>query len=196
MLYNLFISFKKSAGTLVLDPLIYILEAIFMKKLFAMTAGLAILAAVLFTGCNLLEQLKEEFLLDYDTWYEYNSEVSVPVIGESTSDTGGMLNNARVFIYYNEEDGLKILVCTTKEQTITFEDLQYSVEANVTTGGQKEYSAEEFGPGKWAGLSALGAGCFEEEEPPELTVTLENLLEGNFNLKRLLANLLLGYIAE
>ena len=56
-------------------------------------------------------------------------------------------------------------------------------------GGEKTYSTKEFGPLKWEALIRLGS--FVKEEPPEITLDISQAIAGQFNLKRILAEVLL-----
>ncbi len=164
-----------------------------MKKITRAFMILSIIVGILaVTSCNLIDSVKEAIEETYDTWYVYNSELSVPVAGENSSSSDGMLNNAQLYVRFDADDGLEVLVCTTKAQSISYLGGAYEVEANLTTGGKKEYSIQEFGPVKWSALMATGR--FEEDDPPKIDIQLDNVLNGQFNLKRLLAQLLLAQL--
>ena len=145
-----------------------------------------LLGTMVVTGCGL--RLEET----YDTWYKYDREVDLPVANADTSDSSadGVLKNAQIYVRFNPDDGLEILVCTTKSQTISYLGGAYTVDADITTGGSKIYPASEFGTKQWAALILLGS--FEEKNPPQITVNLDNMLDGQFNLKRVLAEFLLN----
>ena len=155
-----------------------------ITKIFMVCAVL--LGTIAMTGCGL--NLEET----YDTWYKYDREVDLPVANAdaSDSDADGVLKNAQIFVRFNPNDGLEILVCTTKTQTISYLGGAYTVDADVTTGGSKVYGPSEFGTGKWKLLMLLAR--FKEEEPPTITVNLDNVLDGQFNLKRVLAEFILN----
>ncbi|MBP5601310.1 MAG: hypothetical protein J6X78_01140 [Treponema sp.] len=164
-----------------------------MKKITRAFMILSIIVGILaVTSCNLIDSVKEAIEETYDTWYVYNRELSVPVAGENSSSSDGMLNNAQLYVRFDADDGLEVLVCTTKAQSISYLGGAYEVEANLTTGGKKEYSIQEFGPVKWSALMATGR--FEEDDPPKIDIQLDNVLNGQFNLKRLLAQLLLAQL--
>ena len=140
----------------------------------------------------MVDTVKEAIEETYDTWYVYDSELSLPIAEPNRDGSGGVLNNAQLYVRFDADDGLEVLVCTTKAQTISYLGGAYEVEANLTTGGKKEYSTEQFGPVRWSGLMATGR--FEEEDPPKIDIQLDSVLNGEFNLKRLLAQLLLAQL--
>lgn len=159
-----------------------------MKKIMNVLLAVALLAgAVMMCGCT---QNADEFISHtYDVWYKYNKEVDVPVAEKTSNSNDGILKGAQVFVKFNPDDGLTVLVCTTKTQQISYLGGAYTVDADVTTGGSKVYPPEEFGRAKWTSLMLLGK--FVKEEPPKVTVSLDTLMEGKFSLKRVLAEFLL-----
>ncbi len=166
-----------------------------MKKISKAFMVLSIIVGALaFTSCGFFDSVKEAIEETYDTWYVYDGELSLPVAGEDTKSTDGMLSNANLYVKFDPDNGLEVVVCTTKAQTISYLGGAYEVEANLTTGGKKEYPVENFGPVKWSGLMAMGK--FVEDEPPKIDIQLDNILKGQFNLKRLLAQLLLAQLDE
>ena len=165
-----------------------------MKKITGILAVLAVLAGTILTAsCDLYDQIKDYYEATYNTWYVYNKEVSVPVAGEDSNATDGMLNNAKVYVKFNPDDGLDVLVCTKQAQKISYLGGLYEVEGTVTTGGSKHYAPDAtVNRGSW--IAMIEAGNFKKETPPEINVSLDDLMNGNFNLKRILVKLLLGYL--
>ena len=159
-----------------------------MKKIMNVLLAVALLAgAVMMCGCS---QTADEFISNtYDVWYKYNKDVDVPVAEKTTNANDGILKGAQVFVKFNPDDGLTVLVCTTKSQEISYLGGAYTVEADVTTGGTRVYPPEEFGRAKWTSLMLLGK--FVREEPPVITVKLDDIMNGKFSLKRVLAEFLL-----
>lgn len=161
-----------------------------MKKLMNVLLAVAVLAgAVMLTGC---EGGADEFISHtYNVWYKYNGEVDVPVANADSTNSSkdGVLKGSQVYVKYNTTNGLTVLVCTTKTQEISYLGGAYTVQADVTTGGSKVYPPEEFGRAKWTSLMLLGN--FVKEDPPAITVNLDDIMGGQFNLKRVLAEFLL-----
>ena len=162
-----------------------------MKKLLNILLVLiAFTGTIMLTGCqNDLDQILGP---TYDTWYKYTKTTNLAVANadESDSSKDGVLKNAQLYVRFNPDDGIEILVCTSQEQTISYLGGAYNVKADLVTGGSKKYSASEFGRGKWYALICLGS--FVKEEPPTISVNLDNFLDGQFNLKRVLAEFLLN----
>ena len=159
-----------------------------MKKITAVLTVLAVMAgALMFTGCGVGNLISDT----YDSWYVYKKEVNVPVAGEDESSTDGILKNAQVYVRFNPTDGLDVRVCTTHTQTINFMGTGYEIETTQVTGADKHYPiSAEVNVASWTIMQ--GTGNFIKEEAPEPSIKLDDILKGNFNLKRMLANLLLG----
>ena len=159
-----------------------------MKKIINVLLALAVFAgAFMLSGCG--EGADEFISHTYNVWYKYNKDVDVPVADKTSNANDGILKGAQVYVRYDTTKGLEVLVCTTKTQEISYLGGAYTVQADVTTGGSKLYPPEEFGRGKWTSLMLLGK--FVREDPPAITVKLDDLMEGNFNPKRILAEFLL-----
>ncbi len=162
-----------------------------MKKIINVLLALAVFAgAFMLSGCG--EGADEFISHTYNVWYKYNNEVDVPVANADSSDSSkdGVLKGSKVYVKYNPSNGLTVLVCTTKTQEISYLGGAYTVQADVTTGGSKIYPPEEFGRGKWTSLMLLGK--FVKEEPPAITVNLDDIMGGQFNLKRILTEFLIN----
>ena len=163
-----------------------------MKKINGILIVLSILLATLFmTSCDTAPEL-DPFASTYDHWYVYYKPVNAPIANKDTNDASkdGILKDAKIYVKYNKTTGLDLMVINTKEQEIGYFGGAYTVKADVTTGATKNYPPEEFEPAKWKALMLLGK--FTVEEPPKITVDISTLLEGQFNMKRLLAEWLLS----
>ena len=149
-------------------------------------------AALCVAGCQ--QQEPELFTETYDKWYVYNKEIDAPIANADANNPNkdGVLHNAKVYVKFNKNDGLTMLVATTKTQTIEYLGGAYTVQADVTTGATKTYSTDEFSAKKWKALILFGN--FSREEPPTITVDLSDLMGGQFNMKRLLAEWLLNTV--
>ena len=166
-----------------------------MKKLLNILLVLtALTGALMLTSCT--NDLDEILSPTYNTWYKYTKTTNLAVANADSSDASkdGVLKDAQLYVRFNPDDGIEILVCTKKEQTISYLGGAYNVKADVVTGGSKKYGPEEFGRGKWYALICLGS--FVKEEPPTITVNLDNLMDGQFNLKRVLAEFLLNTLLK
>ena len=155
-----------------------------------------VVAALLTTSCDFFKRAKAYYEETYDTWYKYKKEVKIPIAGdEGDNRTDGTLDHASVYVKFNAEDGLDVLVCTTQKQTINFMGTPYEVEANVTTGAKKNYPIDEkVNAASW--IVIMESGNFEEGNPPEINISLENLMNGKMNFKKLLVQLLLGTLED
>ena len=161
-----------------------------MKKIGSILLILSVLFTTLFvTACSDDPEL-DPFANTYDKWYLYKKAVDVPVADSDTADTtkDGVLKGAKVYVKYNTDDGLELMVVTTQKQTISYLGGAYEVEADVTTGASQKF--EDFKKSKWKALILLGS--FIKEDPPKITVDLSNGLNGKLNLKRVLAEFILN----
>lgn len=171
-----------------------------MKKLMNVLLAVAVLAgAVMMSGCGLRDYAK------YDTWYKYKSVdgISIPVGAAGTADSetavGQMMENAELYVCYNETNGLKIAVQSTKEQKIEIAGGLLETSVDVVTGGTKEYTKEEFGPGKWTTLIVV-TGKFEECNAPKIVtnpeqcINLTNNENFTFQWKKVLRNILINQL--
>ena len=165
-----------------------------MKKITNILIILGVLAtAFVATSCGAINST-------YDTWYKYehSGTLSLPIANkgnvdqnDSTSTFGsGELENAELYVRFNETNGLTIRVITETQQTVSFAGGTYEIKGvKFVAGGEKTYSTKEFGPLKWEALIRLGS--FVKEEPPEITLDISQAIAGQFNLKRILAEVLL-----
>ena len=163
-----------------------------MKKLNGFLIVLSILLGTLFmASCDTAPEL-DPFASTYDQWYVYYKTVNAPIANKDAEDTSkdGILKDAKIYVKYNKTTGLDLMVVTTKAQEIGYFGGAYTVKADITTGATKNYKPEEFEPTKWKALMLLGR--FTVEEPPKITVDISQMLEGQFNMKRLLAEWLLS----
>ena len=171
-----------------------------MKKITRTLMVFAVLLGVFsITSCGLFESVKEALSETYDTWYVYNNDgnrlVSINLDGPDESATDGVLSDAEVYVKFNDEDGLDVLICTTKEQTISYLGGTYNVSTTLTTGATKNYPpSATINSASW--LFMIDSGKFEEEEPPKIDITLEQVLNGEFSLKRFLVQLLAAKLLE
>ena len=165
-----------------------------MKKLTGVLTILAVMAGMMMmSGCELFNAVKDYYKSTYDVWYLYNKEVNVEIAEESETATDGILNDAKVYVKFKPEYGMDVLVCTTKEQSISYLGGAYEVKANLTTGGTKHYDEDEkINRGTW--IAMVESGKFTRQDPPKIDVDLDTLMKGNFNLRRLLLKLLTNYL--
>ncbi len=177
-----------------------------MKKIMKVLLAAAVFAGtVMMTGCGLGERIKET----YNTWYQYNKEggLSIPVSDASDSDsladsTGKMMENAEIYVYYDDDEGLTLAVQSTKAQDIELAGGLLSTTVDVVTGGTKQYTKAEFGAVKWTALMASGA--FSESRTPKVVADPDHCViltgegENKFSfqwkkvLKRIILQQLLG----
>ena len=86
---------------------------------------------------------------------------------------------------------IKKIDTTTQKQTIDFMGIGYEVEASVTTGAEKHYDkSSTVNSASWVVM--MESGNFTREDPPKIDVSLEDLMNGKMNFKKLLVKLLLG----
>ena len=144
-----------------------------MKKISKIFVGLIVLAGIVMTtGCNLFNQAKEAVESTYDTWYLYTGDqtISIP-LGSNADDEDGTstksLDNVEFYVYYDEDDGLKIAVQAETEQNVELLGGLASKKITTYTGGTKQYTKEQFGPVKWAAL--ITNVSFEEADEPEVS---------------------------
>ena len=169
-----------------------------MKKIINVLLALAVFAgAFMLSGCGIREYAK------YDTWYKYKSangiDIPVGATGTENSETavGQMMENAELYVCYNETNGLKIAVQSTKEQKIEIAGGLLETSVDVVTGGTKEYTKEEFGPGKWTTLIVV-TGKFEESKAPKIVtnpeqcINITNNEKFTFQWKRVLREILIN----
>ena len=165
-----------------------------MKKIINGLMILAVLfATVLVTSCGVVDKT-------YNKWYKYENTISsLPIAnaGEyedpndhQTKQGDGMLKDAQLYVMFNETDGLTICVVSETKQTVTFANGAYTVpNITVAVGAKKTYSTAEFGVLKWNALIRLGS--FDEATPPEYN-DISSALQGQLNLKRIIAEFLLN----
>lgn len=171
-----------------------------MKKIASVFAVLTVLLGVItITGCDLFEDVKDRIEDKYDTWYMYNNNgkkyVQIQLDSSDEGETEGLFKNAQVFIKFNPDDGLDVLICSTQQQTISFLGGAYTTEAEMTTGATKNYPPSTT-INTASFLAMLETKKFEKEDPPKIDMTLEQVLNGKFNLKRFLVQLLAGKLLE
>ena len=144
-----------------------------MKKIGKIFVGLIVLAGIVMTtGCNLFNQAKEAVESTYDTWYLYTGDqtISIP-LGSNADDEDGTstksLDNVEFYVYYDEDDGLKIAVQAETEQNVELLGGLAQKKLTTYTGGTKQYSKDDFKPYKWAGM--ISTFPFEEADEPEVS---------------------------
>ena len=172
-----------------------------MKKITKLIAVFSLVASVIMMcGCGIKDYAK------YDTWYKYNKEggLDIPVGAAGTADsldaTGQSMKNAELYVFYNQTDGLKLAVQSTKTQNIEIAGGLLQTSVDVVTGGTKEYPTSEFSSARWTAL--ILSGNFTECSAPKIVTNPEQCINltnnENFTfqwkkvLKRILINKLLG----
>jgi hypothetical protein len=162
-----------------------------MKKITNILIILGVLAAAFVaTSCGAMDHT-------YDKWYKYEhtGTISLPVANadENDSTKDGMLKNAELYVRYNATNGLTLRAITKTAQTVSFAGGAYEIQGvEMTAGGEKTYDPSEFGPVKWSALIRLGS--FVPEEPPAITIDISTALKGQFNLKRIILEVLIGML--
>ena len=166
-----------------------------MKKITNILIILGVLAiAFVATSCGVVDRT-------YNTWYKYEhtNPLSLPIATEGNVDANdptsaignGMLEDAELYVKFNDTDGLTLRVITKTEQTVSFAGGAYEIQGvEFIAGGEKTYSTKVFGPVKWQALIRLGS--FVPEEPPAITLDISQALSGQFNLKRIIAEFLIN----
>ena len=175
-----------------------------MKKLFnILMLSAVLLGTVMMTGCGLEERIKET----YNTWYKYDREggLNIPVGTDDSSEdmssaSQAYLQNAEFYVYYDEDDGLKVVVQSTKKENIELYGGALSTSVDVVTGGVKQYTTKEFGPVKWTALMASGAFEVDREpmvsKDPDKCIQLfgENNTPLTIQWKKILRNYLINLV--
>ena len=177
-----------------------------MKK-FAkiMTVAAVLLCGLMITACGAAHAIKQQIEGTYNQWYQYNgsTQIDIPlgdVDDESDSSKKHDLKNAELYLYFDSSDGLKIAVQTTKQENVEMLGGLIEQTVDVTIGGVKEYSINDFGKVRWASVIAA-VPLKQVDEPmisahPEKCVKLENLKDYKIQwkkvLKKTLINTLLG----
>ena len=167
-----------------------------MKKICKLIATLSVLTAAFFmTGCGVKDLVK------YDTWYKYNKEggLNIPIGDAGTADsmeeTGKLMENAELYVFYNKTDGLKLAIQSTKSQDIELAGGLLKTSVDVVTGARKEYPTTEFGTGRWSAL--ILSGNFSECSAPKIVahpeqcVDLTNSEDFTFQWKKVLKRILI-----
>ena len=168
------------------------------KTLTAMISLFVLLGAVMLTGCS--KEIREGLLEEtYDTWYQVKkgstSTFNIPIADKDPDNASndGVMKNAQIYVRYNPDSGLELTFATTQSQSINYLGGLYQVKTDVTTGGTKTFSAEEFSVEKWGLL--FFSGKLKKANPPEITVDIsKKITNGSFNPKRILAEWLLQMI--
>lgn len=167
-----------------------------MKKVSNILIILGLLVtAFMATSCGKLDRT-------YNTWYKYDNTISQLPIGTAgkytieengnpvEKDGSGMLENATLYVKFNDTDGLTIRAITTTKQTVGVAGGYFEIpDVTIVTGFEKRYGKEDFGPVRWTALISLGA--FVEEDPPAQWNDISNIANAKLNLKRLVTDFLL-----
>ena len=136
-----------------------------MKKLVKILSVAAVLlCGIMLTGCGAAETIKEYVDSTHRTWYKYNgsTNLTIPLGNDDNSvdsDETGSLANAEIYVYY--DNGLTVAVQSTNEQEVQLYGGLISSNQEVTIGGTKTYSEQEFGTVKWTAL--LAAANFKQQ---------------------------------
>lgn len=164
-----------------------------MKKISNILIILGLLVtAFMASSCGKLDRT-------YNTWYKYDNTINQLPIGKEgkyidengdEQQGSGMLENATLYVRFNDTDGLTIRAITTTKQTVGVAGGYFEIpEVTIVTGFEKRYGKEDFGPVRWTALISLGA--FVEEDPPAQWNDISNIANGKLDLKRLVADFLL-----
>lgn len=176
-----------------------------MKKLTKFLALAAVLiAGIMFTGCELLDMLRQEADATIDQWYKYKGGMDIPLGATDNSENDATLadlKNVDLYVIYVKNQGLKVAVETTKETQVDVLGGIFSQSVETTIGSVKQYDKTAFGETSWATL-VLTTGLFEECSEPKILKNPNACLDiGNLQgitiqwekvLKQKIADLLLG----
>ena len=148
-----------------------------MKKLTKLFACLVIFASsLMLTSCLF------DWEATYDTWYRYiGGELDIPVVEKANADADsvassatGDLKNAEFYVCFSPDKGLTVAVQSTKEQEISIAGGLLTTTANITTGGSKTYTGNQFGTIRWKLL--YGTGLFVEDDTPKVIAKPEECI--------------------
>lgn len=175
-----------------------------MKKLSIMiSTAMLLLCGFVFSGCGLKEVVADS----YDTWYKYKSDKQLdipiaPATSDEDSDTGMNLQNAEIYVFYNQDNGLTLAVQSETKQTVSLLQGFYEQEMSIVVGGTKEYPVETFGKIKWTALWSSGK-LEKASEPlihsaPDKCIVIggDKAADAKIQWKKVLANYLLNSVLE
>lgn len=177
-----------------------------MKKFSKILCAAALLLyGFMITGCGAAEAIKEQLEGTYDKWYKYNGNTKIDIpLGDTDDENDSSklhdLKDVEFYVYFNEQDGLKVAIQTTKEENVEMLGGLIEQKVDVTIGGVKEYTIDEFGKAKWTSLISI-VPRQEVSAPkivadPDACVKLDNLKDYKIQwkkvLKKTLINTLLG----
>ena len=178
-----------------------------MKKYVKIMAVAAILlSGLMLAGCAAAETIKEIVDSTHNTWYKYsgNTKIEIPLGDDDNSqdsESTNKLSDAEIYVYYDH--GLTVAVQSVSKQDVElFDGLVHKTE-EVTIGGSKTYTEEEFSSVKWTAL--LAAANFKKQSgAPKIIADKDNCVivggddAPNYKIqwKKFLANYLLNKLLD
>lgn len=166
-----------------------------MKAIRIIFAAALLCAAAFLTGCSNGDA--DPFAGTYDKWYKYNGSTSTILLGSSEDDSSASktLKSVELYCKFNPTSGLIVAIQASKDQNVDILGGLTSTTVQVIAGGKKEYSAAQFGRGKWiVVLSAVPMSASSEPKvisSPDQCIMLDNLDNFKIQWKKVLANFLL-----
>lgn len=177
-----------------------------MKKFKTIIVAVTILLyGLMLTGCGAAEAIKQQLESTYDQWYKYNgnTKIDIPLGNQDDMNDSSKLHDLKdveFYVYFNENDGLKVAIQTTKKENVDMLAGLIQQSVDVTIGGVKEYPINEFGKAKWTTLTTIIP--LKEVSAPKIVtspnecVKLDNLADFKIQwqkvLKKVLIQQLLG----
>ena len=171
-----------------------------MKKITNLFVVLSILAATVFmTGCG----LKEAIDSTHNKWYKYtggDGVIDVPCGDDTTADstTAGTLKNTELYLYYDDDDGLLVVLQKDSVQSVDLVGGLLTEDITITSGAKKQYTKADFGPVKWG--IAVGSGAITPCETPKFIadhdhcVDLSEALANGIQWKKFLRDILINQL--
>ena len=167
-----------------------------MKKIRLLFAALALVfCAALVTGCG--SAADDLFSGTYDQWYKYNGTTTIPLSSaDDDSSQTSTLKSVEVYCKFDPSSGLKVAIQASKAQNLEIFNGLATQTVNVTMGGTKDYTLEQFGSGKWSALYLTGK--FEKSSTPKIVsspsecILLDNFENYKIQWKKVLANFILN----
>ena len=170
-----------------------------------LSAAALILCGVIVMGCGVADAIKDTVEGTYDQWYKYNGTTKIDIpLGDTDDENDSSklhdLKDVEFYVYFNPEDGLKVAIQTTKQENVELLNGLIEQSVDVTIGGVKEYTIEDFGKVKWTSLMTIvplkAVSAPKIVSDPDSCVKLDNLKDYKIQwkkvLKKTLINTLLG----
>ena len=150
------------------------------------------------------EDSDEEQVSLYNRWFKYCKEggIDIPLGANDSNDseTTMYLENAELYVYYDENTGLKAAVQSDKTENVQLYQELMIVTEDVTVGSTKQYTKEEFGSAKFYAL--ILSGYFTQCEAPKIVAhpeecfIIQDDFENVIQWRKVLANILIFLLLE